>query len=157
MRELTDRTIVVCGGGAGIGAASAIRLASEGARIIVGDVNATGAKETAATINSAGGTAIGPPTPPRKRRSTPSPGTSPRNGVRTGSAAIPSPRGTVLTEAQITSVPPEERAEKLARTRSARLGQPADIASTVAFLFSADADWINGQVWTIDGGALLRQ
>jgi NAD(P)-dependent dehydrogenase (short-subunit alcohol dehydrogenase family) len=65
--------------------------------------------------------------------------------------------GTVLTKTQIASVPPQERAEKLARTRSARLGQPSDIAATVAFLFSTDAEWINGQVWTVDGGALMRQ
>jgi NAD(P)-dependent dehydrogenase (short-subunit alcohol dehydrogenase family) len=60
MRELTDHTIVVCGGGAGIGAATAIRLAHEGARIVVGDVNSAGTKKTAGTINDAGGTAIAP-------------------------------------------------------------------------------------------------
>ncbi|MCW2871251.1 MAG: lipase/esterase [Streptomyces oryziradicis] len=59
MRELTDHTSVVGGGGAGIGAATAIRLAHEGARIVVGDVNSAGTKKTAGTINDAGGTAIG--------------------------------------------------------------------------------------------------
>jgi NAD(P)-dependent dehydrogenase (short-subunit alcohol dehydrogenase family) len=43
IRGLTDHTIIVCGGGAGIGAATAIRLAREGARVVVGDVNAAGA------------------------------------------------------------------------------------------------------------------
>jgi hypothetical protein len=42
------------------------------------------------------------------------------------------------------AVPPAERAEKLARTRSARLGQPSDIAATVALLFSADAEALPG-------------
>lgn len=33
-----------------------------------------------------------------------------------------------------------------------RLGRPSDLAAVVAFLFSDDAEWINGQVWKIDGG-----
>jgi NAD(P)-dependent dehydrogenase (short-subunit alcohol dehydrogenase family) len=61
------------------------------------------------------------------------------------------------TDAGTGRPPPEERAEKPARTCSARLGRPSDIAGTVAFLFSAGAEWINGQVWTVDGGSLMRQ
>jgi NAD(P)-dependent dehydrogenase (short-subunit alcohol dehydrogenase family) len=33
-----------------------------------------------------------------------------------------------------------------------RLGLPADIARTVAFLASDDADWITGQTLNVDGG-----
>jgi NAD(P)-dependent dehydrogenase (short-subunit alcohol dehydrogenase family) len=65
MSGLTDHTIVVCGGGGGIGAASAIRLAREGARVVVGDVNSTGAKETVETNTAGGGTS---PTTPRWQR-----------------------------------------------------------------------------------------
>ena len=36
-----------------------------------------------------------------------------------------------------------------------RLGEPADIGSVVAFLLSADADWITGQTVVIDGGVSL--
>jgi NAD(P)-dependent dehydrogenase (short-subunit alcohol dehydrogenase family) len=36
-----------------------------------------------------------------------------------------------------------------------RLGTPEDIAATVAFLASADASWITGQVVTLDGGLLM--
>lgn len=35
-----------------------------------------------------------------------------------------------------------------------RLGEPADIASVIAFLCSDDAAWITGQVVTVDGGLL---
>lgn len=35
-----------------------------------------------------------------------------------------------------------------------RLGTPEDVAATVAFLVSADASWITGQVVTVDGGLL---
>jgi NAD(P)-dependent dehydrogenase (short-subunit alcohol dehydrogenase family) len=37
-----------------------------------------------------------------------------------------------------------------------RLGRPSDLAATVAFLLSDDAEWINGQVWAVDGGANMR-
>jgi len=33
-----------------------------------------------------------------------------------------------------------------------RLGTPDDVASAVAYLASADADWVSGQVLTLDGG-----
>jgi len=35
-----------------------------------------------------------------------------------------------------------------------RLGQPADIANTVAFLAGADGSWINGQVMRANGGII---
>jgi 3-oxoacyl-[acyl-carrier protein] reductase len=35
-----------------------------------------------------------------------------------------------------------------------RLGEPRDVASAVLFLASPDAEWITGQVLTVDGGLL---
>lgn len=58
MRGLSGKRIVVCGGATGIGAATAKRLAEEGARVVVGDVNVVGAEKTAAGIAAAGGTAL---------------------------------------------------------------------------------------------------
>jgi 3-oxoacyl-[acyl-carrier protein] reductase len=37
-----------------------------------------------------------------------------------------------------------------------RLGEPDDVGAAVAFLASADADWITGQTVVIDGGIRLR-
>ena len=37
-----------------------------------------------------------------------------------------------------------------------RVGEPEDTASVIAFLLSSDADFVNGQVWTVDGGVILR-
>lgn len=37
-----------------------------------------------------------------------------------------------------------------------RLGEPDDVAGTVAFLLSEDAAWITGQLVVIDGGVTLR-
>jgi NAD(P)-dependent dehydrogenase (short-subunit alcohol dehydrogenase family) len=64
--------------------------------------------------------------------------------------------GLILTEGP-RSVLSEEFLEKALRvTRSWRLGEPEDIAAMVAFLFSSDGEWINGQVISVDGGSSLR-
>jgi NAD(P)-dependent dehydrogenase (short-subunit alcohol dehydrogenase family) len=55
MRGIRGKRFVVAGGGSGIGAATAERLAAEGARVIVGDINETGAKATVGRITGAGG------------------------------------------------------------------------------------------------------
>ena len=46
------RTALVTGGGSGIGAATARRLAAEGARVVIGDVNLDGARDVAAEIDA---------------------------------------------------------------------------------------------------------
>ena len=50
--ELQDKTAIVTGGGRGIGKAVALRLALEGARVVVLDVDAAGAAQTAFEINA---------------------------------------------------------------------------------------------------------
>jgi len=44
----------------------------------------------------------------------------------------------------------------LARTPNSRLGRPEDLAGAVAMLLSEDGRWINGQVYHVNGGALMR-
>jgi len=56
--KLKDRVAIVTGAGSGIGAAAAIAMAAEGARVLVTDVNETGAKTTVAHIERAGGQAM---------------------------------------------------------------------------------------------------
>jgi NAD(P)-dependent dehydrogenase (short-subunit alcohol dehydrogenase family) len=59
MRGLSGKRIVVASGATGIGAATAERLASEGARLIVGDINDVGLAQTVERIARSGGTAHG--------------------------------------------------------------------------------------------------
>ena len=44
----------------------------------------------------------------------------------------------------------------LAQVPHPRLGEPTDIAAAVAFLLSDDAEWVNGQVLSVDGGSTMR-
>jgi 3-oxoacyl-[acyl-carrier protein] reductase len=55
--RLKDRVAIVTGAASGIGAASALAMASEGARVLVVDLNETGAKTTVERIEKAGGQA----------------------------------------------------------------------------------------------------
>ena len=59
MRGLGNKVAIVAGGGRGIGAATARRLAQEGAAVVIGDIMEDWAKETAASISAGGGKAIG--------------------------------------------------------------------------------------------------
>lgn len=54
MDRLTGKVIVVAAGAAGIGAATATRLAQEGARVVIGDINADGAEGTAGRLRDRG-------------------------------------------------------------------------------------------------------
>jgi 3-oxoacyl-[acyl-carrier protein] reductase len=56
--RLENRTAIVTGAGRGIGRAIAMRLAEEGARVVVCDVEAGFAESVAARISEAGGTAV---------------------------------------------------------------------------------------------------
>jgi 3-oxoacyl-[acyl-carrier protein] reductase len=58
MGRLDDRVAVITGGGRGIGRATAIRFAAEGAAVVVNDVDREPAEETADQIQGAGGRAI---------------------------------------------------------------------------------------------------
>ena len=58
MRGIDGKTVIVTGGGGGIGAPTCMRFAQEGARVVVMDVNAAAAQETVQKIQNSGGQAL---------------------------------------------------------------------------------------------------
>jgi NAD(P)-dependent dehydrogenase (short-subunit alcohol dehydrogenase family) len=255
MRGLNGRVVLVAGGAGGIGTATCVRLAEEGASVVVADLNEKAAADVAATIRASGGSAESTPIDLRVEQSVVAaidlavkafggldvlhanaadlspdtigqdsdvesmplevfdrtiavnlrghvlcarhaiPKLLERGGgalVFTSSAAAfageperPSyamaksglgglvrhvasrwgklgiranavAPGLVLTDTIRESLDPAFRDMAMGLTRSARLGTPEDIASMVAFLASDDASWITGQVFSVDGGAVLR-
>jgi NAD(P)-dependent dehydrogenase (short-subunit alcohol dehydrogenase family) len=75
-----------------------------------------------------------------------------REGIRSN---VVSP-GFVRTGARRAAIDNEEMEFLLAQAYSSRIGAPEDLAAAVAFLMSADAGWINGQVLSVDGGQVMR-
>jgi 3-oxoacyl-[acyl-carrier protein] reductase len=57
--RLQDRVAIVTGAGSGIGAATAVAMAREGARVLVVDLNEAGIKKTVEQVEKSGGQAAG--------------------------------------------------------------------------------------------------
>lgn len=57
--RLESRTIIVTGGGHGIGRAYATRCAAEGAAVVIADIDGPAAATVASTIEASGGSALG--------------------------------------------------------------------------------------------------
>lgn len=57
MKRFEGKVAIVTGAASGMGKASALRLAAEGAKVILGDLNEEGNQATAAEIDAAGGVA----------------------------------------------------------------------------------------------------
>jgi NAD(P)-dependent dehydrogenase (short-subunit alcohol dehydrogenase family) len=56
MAVFAGKTVLITGGGAGLGRAHALRFATAGAHVIIADIDVTGMDETAKLVGSSGGT-----------------------------------------------------------------------------------------------------
>lgn len=81
------------------------------------------------------------------------------SGIRTN-AICPSPIETRMMRALergINPDEPEQAHQQMAATNPmGRYGEPAEVAAFVAFLCSADASYLNGGIFPIDGGRMAR-
>lgn len=64
--------------------------------------------------------------------------------------------GLVMTEAVKQHMTDDQVAAGQKAVPHTRLGEPRDIAAMVAFLASDDGEWINGQVFHVNGGTQMR-
>ncbi|MEZ5503540.1 MAG: SDR family oxidoreductase [Halioglobus sp.] len=71
-----------------------------------------------------------------------------RQGIRCNTVSP----GFVLTEQMDANMTQEMKDWALRGSHSPRHGAPQDIAGAVAFLLSDDGEWVNGQVWRVNGG-----
>ncbi|HZU65564.1 MAG TPA: SDR family oxidoreductase [Novosphingobium sp.] len=251
MRGLQGKVAIVAGGGRGIGAATARRLAEEGAAVVIGDLLVDLAGEVASTIVAAGGRALAVPLDGTDAASQGAivaaacshfggldiyhsnlaggtegdidalncpvevleksfaintkshflatqaalPALLERGGgamiyTSSGAAAAGAPwqvaypmtknaihalarhvaakwgkqgiranvicPGLVLTEAAQMHLTDAYREQGLKAIPHKRLGKAEDIAAAVTFLASEDGEWVNGQVWHVNGGNIKR-
>ena len=56
--RLKDKVALITGGGSGLGRATSLLFAQEGAKVAVADINAVGGAQTAADIGEMGGDAV---------------------------------------------------------------------------------------------------
>ena len=75
-----------------------------------------------------------------------------QQGIRCNAVAP----GLIMTQTASRIIPKDIQDSQLAALPATRLGRPEDIAAMVAFLFSEDAVWINGQTVRVDGGSVMR-
>lgn len=73
-------------------------------------------------------------------------------GITVNSVAPGFIRSNPNTEKQWEKMGPDGQRKLLERIHTKRTGKPADVAAAVAFFASAQAEWISGQILSVDGG-----
>src|SRR5438552_358141 len=164
------RSVLVTGGASGIGRATALLLAREGAAVTVVDRAADAADDTAREITSAGGSAIAAvaSTAALKGHGYGSGYTASKGGVAalTRLAAVQyGPQGvrvncicpggvdTPMTAGTWRTPEAQERIRRIVPLQ--RVAEPEEIASVAAFLLSDGAAHLTGQTIAVDGGTTI--
>jgi len=75
-----------------------------------------------------------------------------QHGITVNSIAPGFILSNAATERQWQAYGPDGQAEIINRIHTRRLGRPEDIAAAAAFLTSDEANWLTGQILSVDGG-----
>src|SRR5437868_3823884 len=171
---LDGKSALITGGGGGIGRATALAFAREGARVAVADVSAEAASETVAQVNAAGGQAIslsGDVTRDADVRAMIEGVVGAYGRVDcafnnaglglTKTAAIEYAEAHIRVNAvcpgyiktPMTEETMRRRGEAiLAQVPFHRMGNPEEIAELVVWLCSDRASYVSGAAYNVDGG-----
>jgi NAD(P)-dependent dehydrogenase (short-subunit alcohol dehydrogenase family) len=147
MNRLEGRSALVTGAASGIGRAIARRLAEEGAKVVVTDIDDAGGAETVEQVVAAGGEAV------FVHHDVVS-----ESDWEAACAAAGETYGgldVLVNNAGMGDLAAIEDG-MLALTPMGRLGLPEEVAAGVAYLASDDASFVTGLELYIDGGYLAR-
>ena len=142
MGRVQDRVAVITGAANGLGQAMARRLAEEGARVVLGDLDASGLERTAASITAAGGVAL--PVVGDLTEEAPA--------AQLINAVVPGPIETERVSAHLHRLNETVEYSPNRMTPLHRLGQPLEVANAVLFLASDEASYITGHTLAVTGG-----